>query len=444
VALAYRSSSRELAKLFFGEYIEMTITISAKYRFVHRALRSAFATVLIIGIFGCGAGNSSDLTPGTDSVPLQPAPTSVIPTPTTTTTPKLTPTISASTNTAVALAKFWDRYGAKDSFPPKYAELLTKLLEAEDKVVATDYQGARLIIDDLIKKNPLMDNSNAPANDEWYSNYNKMQARNPRPNFGEPGLYAHLRMLDEIIQASKTNPMLGKTPIQMAIVMPACSDTVDKTGQTTNRLLNPEIEKNSYEAVRQSLRLFQSYILAISGGQLRLELNFYKVNSCLQIRMGADQVNYDGNAPIRQLPPGVIEKTDMFWLIYPTYSDLSLNIGGGSGMGGFGSSGKPVFQCEDDWVITKRAPDQGVGPRTEVERRIYLPEWLQHEFFHHLFGSWPELKLEGPKYHEWFDRNYWPKDFVGKIEEDYYSESLRKRLYQATPSIAQKLQRANK
>ena len=62
------------------------------------------------------------------------------------------PPTPSSTNTPAALAEFWDRYGAKENFPPKYVELFIKLLEAEDKVVDKDYLGARLIVDDLIKK----------------------------------------------------------------------------------------------------------------------------------------------------------------------------------------------------------------------------------------------------------------------------------------------------
>ena len=93
--------------------------------------------------------------------------------------------------------------------------------------------------------------------------------------------------------------------------------------------------------------------------------------------------------------------------------------------------------------MKKRSPDQGEGNRTDVERRMYLPEWIQHEFFHHLFSSWPELGLEKTP-HEWFTKANWPADFTGNEEEDYYAEALNKRLYQATPSIAQKLKRAGK
>ena len=320
------------------------------------------------------------------------------------------------------------------------------MMEAEDLVVAKDFRAARTIVEDLIKNNPLMDDKTLPGTTDWEINYYKMQAKNPRPHFGEPGLYAHLRMLDEITKVGISKPMLGKTSIQMAIVMPACTDIAPESGPTlVNQRLSSEIEANDYSVVRQSLRLFQSYVLAISGGELSLELNFYKVNTdkCFQIKKDTEYLGGNFSEPLLQLPKGVAEKTDMFWLIYPNDISKGARIGYSSGISIFGGQ-KPVLLSEDDWIIKKRAPLQGVGPRTEIERRVYMSEWLQHEFFHHLFLSWPEFKLEGDKNHEWFDRNYWQKDFVGKIEEDYYSEALNKRLYKATPSIAQKLQRANK
>lgn len=410
----------------------MLRTSDRKDPFRRLALKSAWAAALITSLLSCGGGSggSAGAAPSAEPVPAS--------------NPAAEPAAIAAANTAAQLDKFWTRYGAKDSFPPKYVELLEKLLEAEDKVVLKDFQGARLIVDDLIKKNPLMDNDPATGN-AWWDNYSKAQARAVRPHLGEPGPYAHLRMLDEITRIGVKKPLLGKTALQMAVVMPACTDIAPQEGPTlTNQRLNPAIEENDYAAVRQSLRLFQSYILAISDGELSLELNFYKIDKCFSIKKETEYLGGNFNEPLLQLPKGVAEKTDMFWLIYPNDNDKGAKITFSSGISMFYNTAKPVFMCEDDWVIKKRAPDQGVGARTEVERRFYLPEWFQHEFFHHLFASWPELKLEGPKFHEWYDRAFWPADFVGREEEDYYSESLRKRFYNQPVSIAQKLKRAGK
>jgi hypothetical protein len=381
------------------------------------ALKSALAGSLAIALMSCGDGVTS-------------------------TTDANSTAASASAKTAAALVTFWGRYGAKESFTPMYVEVLTKLLEAEDKVFAADYKGARVIVDALIAKYPLM-NSNEGSDSIWWTNYGAGNDKTTRPHLGEPGAYAHLRMLDDITKVGVTKTLAGTKPIQMTIVMPACSDTVDKDEKKLlKELLSKEIEDDSYEAVRQSLRLFQSYILAISGGELRLELSFHKVDSCFQIKEATGYIVGNYTAPIRQLPASVVDKSDMFWVIYPSNFDVNLNVGVSGGMGGFGD-GRPVFISEDDWVIKKRAPTQGSGARTEVERRMYLPEWVQHEFFHHLAGSWPELNLENDDRRR-FDLTTWPKDYKGRVEEDYYSEAINKRLYNATPSIAVKLQRAAK
>ena len=317
--------------------------------------------------------------------------------------------------------------------------MLTKLLDAEDKVVAEDYKGARVIVDELIKKYPLM---GQPGDNVWYDNYSKLAARNPNPHFGEPGLYAHLRMLDEITKIGVSKTLLGKTSLRMAVVMPACTDIVPERGPTlTNERLSEEIEKNDFAVVRQSLRLFQSYLLAISGGELRLELKFYKTEKCLQIKPPRHLLG-SFSTPLDQLPQGEAEKADMFWLIYPNNRDKGAEITFTGGMSSYGT-GRPLFIGDDYSVIKKIAPQQGSGSRTEVERRMYLPEWVQHEFFHHLMASWPELKLPNTDI-DWANNRTWPSDFIGKVEEDFYSEALNKRLYTASPSIVQILKRATR
>jgi hypothetical protein len=336
------------------------------------------------------------------------------------------------TNTQKQLTKFWERYGARDSFPAMYVDVVENSLLAEDKVLTKDYQGARTIIDKLLAKYPLSD-------DQWSSIESTGQSRTTRPHLGEPGVYAHVRMLDDITKIGIAKPLSGSTSTQLTVILPECSDITPVTGPTVfNHRLSPEIEENSFEAVRQSLRLFQSYILAITQGEVRLEANIYKAPNCFQYDA---KVGVYPEGPIRalmrQLPTGVVAKSDIFWLIYP--SDYSITSGDG---GGVLSYGQPVFISEDDWVIKKRA-DQGGGFRTDVERRIYLAEWWQHEFFHHLFRIWPGLGLERAS-HQWFDRATWPEDFIGRSdrEEDYYSEALNKRLYKATPSIAEGIKQA--
>lgn len=384
--------------------------------------RNTFLIVVAAVAFtACGGGsgdNAQQTTANTPPIVLAPTPAP----------------ITAATSNKAALSLFWAKYGRQESFPPMYVDVVENVLLAEEKVLAKDYKSARVIIDTLLSKYPL-------SNDVWWTVYRTGEETKSRPHLGEPGIYAAFRMLDEITRVGVTAPSIESTPIQMTIVMPTCSNIVPRSGPTLlNYPLDTEIEDNSYAVVRQSLRLFQSYVWAISGGALRVELNFHRLNQCFD--MNSSQ-GFTGNfpTPISQLPADVAAKTDMYWLIYPSKDDGGLEYGVGGGIGKFGQ--KPVFICGDDW-LTKKPAGQGGGARTEVERLMYLPEWMQHEFFHHLFSSWPQLGLEKTG-HQWFDRSTWPADFIGRenMEEDYYAEALRKRLYMATPSITQMLKRAD-
>ena len=411
----------------------MMEVIPFKHKLNQSILKSALSVMLVFSLGSCGGSGS---VAASAAGGILETPTQITPAPIGT---------AATAATAAQLDKFWARYGAKESFSPRYVEILTKVLEAEDLVFAKDYFGARAIVVALIAKYPLMINETASF--PWWDNFNEGYGKSPRPHFGEPGIYAQLRMLDDITKMGVEKKLLsGTTPIQMVIVMPQCSNIEPTEGPTlTNHRISPEIEENSYEVVRQSLRLFQSYLLAISGGELQLELSFHKLASCFEIDGKEPQFSrFKYNVPLLQLPAGVIDSADMFWLVYPMDFDRGIKYGFSSGVGAY--SGKPVFISEDVWITRKRG-DQGDGavggPRTAVERRAYLPEWFQHEVFHHFFSSWPEFELEKTG-HAWFTKSNWPTDFTGKEEEDYFSEALNKRLMGATPSIAKKLQRGKR
>jgi hypothetical protein len=131
------------------------------------------------------------------------------------------------------------------------------------------------------------------------------------------------------------------------------------------------------------------------------------------------------------VPDAVIRDTDWWWVLYPScvpeqHPDFARAefVTGGMGTGQDGVS--PCFIIDDRW-LTRKPPHLGLGPYTEVERRAYLPQWLQHEFLHHLFRIYPQFELEA-KDHQWFDRKTWPADFEGRIEPDYYAEALSKRI----------------
>lgn len=91
--------------------------------------------------------------------------------------------------------------------------------------------------------------------------------------------------------------------------------------------------------------------------------------------------------------------------------------------------------------LTRKPPHLGSGPYSDVERNIYLPQWLQHEFFHHLYRTYPEFGLEATS-HQWFSLANWPSDFVGRFEPDYYHESVFRRLQGAQEPMAAALRYA--
>jgi hypothetical protein len=93
----------------------------------------------------------------------------------------------------------------------------------------------------------------------------------------------------------------------------------------------------------------------------------------------------------------------------------------------------PFFIIDDRWLVRK-PPHIGTGEYSSIERSAYLPQWLQHEYFHHLFRTYPEFGLEDTP-HQWFDLGTWPPDFVGLYEADYFHEALVKRLQTATPPL---------
>lgn len=90
-----------------------------------------------------------------------------------------------------------------------------------------------------------------------------------------------------------------------------------------------------------------------------------------------------------------------------------------------GPDGASPALTGDERVLVAKPPKYGGKPVTPEERIAFFSAVMQHEFFHHLYCSYPEFKLE-ERSHQWFNRASWPRDFEGLIEPDYYAESLHK------------------
>ena len=345
-------------------------------------------------------------------------------------------------DTSAQLDAFWAAHRGRENFSAFYVEVVEALLSVEDAVERGDFSGARNRVDEVFASYPLSD-------EVWWSGIGRSGIGRDGTNVGTPVAYYGLRMLDEIAAWGLMGSTTEARRIQMTVVMPRCAEGERPTntsltrGESVRLELHPDVLARDHFLIRQSLRIFQQYVWAISRGALRLDPRFELVEQCVRVRYSGNP-SYagidDANSVIEALPEEVREQTDMWWVLYPSnvpsdpmFDDVAFITGG---MGGRGRA--PVFIIDDLWLVRK-PPHLGRGIYSDVERRVYLPQWLQHEFFHHLYRTWPEFGLEDAP-HQWFNRGTWPDDFVGAWEPDYYAESLRKRLYDATPSIAHALQ----
>lgn len=351
-------------------------------------------------------------------------------------------------------AKFLAQY-PDAKFTPLYRESLDVFLSAEDAYKKADYKVASKLLEAFWAKHP-------PGTDEWTTAYRDAVnvSRTTGIMIGHPPSYAALRMLTECTRwrlaggkiASNASPatftvlLIGKTES----IEPRSRAELDaKQGIKVEHTLEPQLLKDNYRLIHQSMWLFLEYVQASTRGNLRIRTNIVHKPS-LQV---PTQVNWDkrgfatlGNGAWKQIWSSLSDKdraqTDWWWVLYPSavpeqYPDFKTTefVTGGMGSGPDGRS--PCFIADDRW-LTRRPPHLGHGPYTDVERRSYHPQWFEHEFFHHLFRIYPEFGLE-KKGHDWFDRSTWPSDFVGKLEPDYYAEAMARRFVDSKPSLASRL-----
>ncbi len=291
-----------------------------------------------------------------------------------------------------------------------------------------------------------------PSSQAW----NHTASPTPKVFVGSPSCYYALRMWTDIVDwklASQDQPRVEAKPLQWTIIVVGLGEGVEPRnkqdlkrglGKEVERKLDKRILKNKHRIIRQSTRLFREYVQAISGGRVEVRLNVVS-RPALRVplhtpKAGVAQRRFAGLAPNalnliwQSLSDKTISQTDWWWVLYPShvpeqYDDFRRAefITGGMGAGPDGAS--PCFLIDDRWLLRK-PPHLGNGEWTDEERRAYLPQWLQHEFFHYLFRICPEFELEKES-HQWFNLASWPKDFDGHFEADYYHEALHKRLADA-------------
>lgn len=341
--------------------------------------------------------------------------------------------------------EFLAPYGL-NNFSEHYVHALSAFLRAQTHYHAGQYGQAKQVLDTLWAHHPV-------AHPSWGALPTK-----PFGIFiGSPPAYYGLRMLSDMVDWQLANPGHGPAPrsVKLTVVLIGTSNGIEPqnatqlaqgTGVHVEHTLDPLLLADGNAVVHQSLRRFGEYVVAATDGKLGIETQVVHLpDTNLPVHAYtsgnlAFASLVDAESLWWSMPEPLIETTDWWWVIYPShvpeqYPDFVNKEFVTGGMGQGAQPRSPYFVIDDRWLVRK-PPHLGKGTYSDVEREVYLPQWLQHEFFHYLFRIYPEFGLEDTP-HQWFDPSTWPADFVGKYEADYYHESLEKRLQGATvPLVA--------
>ena len=340
--------------------------------------------------------------------------------------------VSQIEDTDAQLQAFYQAHGGRSEFPDHYVRAIEAFLGAQDELAAGQRQAAKQRVDAVFAEMPLAD----PI---WTQGATLFDL-----NVGNPIAYYGLRMLDQILQLDAANS--GQT-ITMTVIVPQCAEVSrptlpDLAFETLQRDIDDRILANNAEVLSQSTDLFRHWLSAITQGA-NVVLNVQIIEQCTTVQFQVAPTAIFSFPDIGGLIEGmsfdVRNETDLWLLVVPSGvpgdgSDFDRTfVTGGITM----LNDAPVIYADDGWFVRKPA-HLGKGNYSEVERRVYLPQWLQHEFMHNVFLQFPEFELEAI-IHQWFRRDLWPDDFIGRYEPDYYAEALKKRLLDAQPTIVERL-----
>ncbi|MFT7679329.1 MAG: hypothetical protein ACI8QC_003330 [Planctomycetota bacterium] len=346
--------------------------------------------------------------------------------------------------------EFLKPYGLQN-FSPHYVDALSALLRAQTEFDRGHYPQAKAILDLLWAAHP-------PGGPHW----GVLQTQPFGINIGSPPSYYGLRMLTDTTEWRVANPNFGgaQRRARLTVLLVGSTSGIEPqdlqdiqqgTGVAVQHTLHPKLLQGGSRVVHDSLHLFREYVTAMTGGALEVETSIMHLpNLDMDVHAEALPGRYfagltDPSSIWATLPQADIAATDWWWIIYPShvpeqYPDFqgAEFVTGGMGTGAVGPS--PFFIIDDRWLVRK-PPHIGTGLYSKIERETYLPQWLQHEFFHHLFRTYPEFGLEDTP-HQWFNPANWPADFDGRYEADYFHEALYKRLITATPPLVSALRYA--
>ncbi len=333
---------------------------------------------------------------------------------------------------ATSLDAFYECYGGRNQFSQHSITATTTFIQAEEALKSGDYSEAKRLVSSIFNTYPKGD----PV---WWNVNNAPNGS----NLGTPHAYYGLRMIEDIADFQLNNSVVQEVKqANMKIVLVGCSEgrqpstqaeLLSGSGAIVNNAIDPALAEDDYRIVRQSFEFFSTYVTAITDGRLEINIEIVELpDLCMPVSVSSRKpyVASGSIAPVwENLSEEVKQNTDWWWILYPSHVpdapvfDDEAFITGGMGLD---EKGGPAFIIDDLWIVRK-PPHLGAGKYSDIERRIYLPQWFQHEFYHHLYRAYPELKLE-VNGHDWFNRNFWPADFEGTFEPDYYAETLHKRL----------------
>jgi len=340
-------------------------------------------------------------------------------------------------------------------FPPFYRDALQAYVDGATAYRQGDYLKAARALDALWARHP-------PGTKQWKQFQTSTDRLHSVADFGRPPVYSALRMLTECVQwrleAGNAKP---RNTAQLTVLLvgesqglaPSTREELQADGgRPVVHTLAPEFQGDGVSRIlNETYWLFDEYLLAITKGDLglrRVVVRLADFRVALGVKPGSVQLSRaETDRIFAAVPKEVVRATDWWLIVYPSHVPTAPAFKGvrfatGGIRGGPPGSGAPCFVSED--LKHLRAPNQdGRRALTPLEREVALPQWLQHEFFHHLFVLYHDESLEA-RSHQWFDRKAWPADFEGFGEADYFTEAVHKRIWpHRLPTLSQRLRHAN-
>lgn len=358
---------------------------------------------------------------------------------------------------------FFETYGGRDAFTEHYRDAIQAFINTEDQVKAGNYVQAKAILDQFWKKYPA-------GTQVWGERF---LSSTPHSTFaGGPVAYNALRMITDVVNYHLNKSTNTVTPhtLNMKVVlvgkakgvMPRnVTEMAQNQGVQMENELDIRLKAENNKVIKRLLSTFTRYVTAMTDGKLLVDvqvIDLPQLTIDAEVRkVGEGTKGHQARIKNSNLRPvwdvlskEVKDDTDLWWIMYPSFTpgvgsknqavakienfaDYGFITGGIT----VGPKGSPTMMCDDLFMIEKQPfLSANGGMFTDVEQRCYAPQWFQHEFYHHLYGLFPSFPQEPrgfePTGHDWQTRSFWPQDFVGINEADFYQESLHKRIKQET------------